>query len=199
MKYTAQDFKSNQEVRWCPGCGDHSVLASLQRALPQVAEDLGYSMERFVFVSGIGCSSRLPYYMNTYGFHGIHGRATAISTGMKVANPTTVGATFHSYAVGGNVLTFKVDRTFSREWGMDKGFAMFIDLTADSATGKPAIAGFTLKGGDFITNTITGVGGQNGLTSGDVSSPVAASKAVIWGYNSIAAFAPYRSAIMREV
>ena len=88
MKYTAQDFKSNQEVRWCPGCGDHSVLASLQRALPQVAEDLGYSMERFVFVSGIGCSSRLPYYMNTYGFHGIHGRATAISTGMKVANPT---------------------------------------------------------------------------------------------------------------
>lgn len=118
---------------------------------------------------------------------------------LKVANPTTVGATFHSYAVGGNVLTFKVDRTFSREWGMDKGFAMFIDLTADSATGKPAIAGFTLKGGDFITNTITGVGGQNGLTSGDVSSPVAASKAVIWGYNSIAAFAPYRSAIMREV
>ena len=87
MKYTAQDFKSNQEVRWCPGCGDHSVLASLQRALPQVAEERGYPMERFVFVSGIGCSSRLPYYMNTYGFHGIHGRATAISTGMKVANP----------------------------------------------------------------------------------------------------------------
>ena len=87
MKYTAQDFKSNQEVRWCPGCGDHSVLASLQRALPSVAEELNYSIERFVFVSGIGCSSRLPYYMNTYGFHSIHGRATAISTGMKVANP----------------------------------------------------------------------------------------------------------------
>lgn len=62
MKYTAQDFKSNQEVRWCPGCGDHAVLASLQKALPQVAEDLDYTLERFVFVSGIGCSSRLPLY-----------------------------------------------------------------------------------------------------------------------------------------
>ncbi|MFA5325119.1 MAG: 2-oxoacid:ferredoxin oxidoreductase subunit beta [Bacteroidales bacterium] len=88
MAYTAQDFKSNQEVRWCPGCGDHAVLASLQRALPEVCEALGYTKENFVFVSGIGCSSRLPYYMNTFGFHSIHGRATAISTGIKVANPT---------------------------------------------------------------------------------------------------------------
>ncbi|MDD2292975.1 MAG: 2-oxoacid:ferredoxin oxidoreductase subunit beta [Bacteroidales bacterium] len=88
MTYTAQDFKSNQEVRWCPGCGDHAVLASLQRALPEVCEALGYTKERFVLVSGIGCSSRLPYYMNTFGFHSIHGRATAISTGIKVANPT---------------------------------------------------------------------------------------------------------------
>ena len=88
MAYLPQDFKSNQEVRWCPGCGDHAVLASIHRALPQVCEDLHYTKERLVFVSGIGCSSRLPYYMNTYGFHSIHGRATAISTGMKVANPT---------------------------------------------------------------------------------------------------------------
>ncbi|NLD22173.1 MAG: 2-oxoacid:ferredoxin oxidoreductase subunit beta [Bacteroidales bacterium] len=87
MKYTAQDFKSNQEVRWCPGCGDHAVLAALQRALPMVSEALGIDKERIIFVSGIGCSSRLPYYMNTYGFHSIHGRATAISTGIKVANP----------------------------------------------------------------------------------------------------------------
>jgi len=87
MSYTAQDFKSNQEVRWCPGCGDHAVLAALQRSFPEVAEIQGYKKERFVFVSGIGCSSRLPYYMDTFGFHGIHGRATAISTGMKVANP----------------------------------------------------------------------------------------------------------------
>ncbi|MBQ0123101.1 MAG: 2-oxoacid:ferredoxin oxidoreductase subunit beta [Bacteroidales bacterium] len=87
MKYTAQDFKSNQEVRWCPGCGDHAVLASLQRALPEIAEALDMPKERFVVVSGIGCSSRLPYYMNTFGFHSIHGRATAISSGVKVANP----------------------------------------------------------------------------------------------------------------
>lgn len=86
-KYTSADFKSDQEVRWCPGCGDHAVLAAIQRAMPRVAEDLGYEKERFVMVSGIGCSSRLPYYMDTYGFHGIHGRATAISTGIKVANP----------------------------------------------------------------------------------------------------------------
>ncbi|MCF0164078.1 MAG: 2-oxoacid:ferredoxin oxidoreductase subunit beta [Bacteroidales bacterium] len=87
MKYTAQDFKSNQEVRWCPGCGDHAVLAALQRALPYVSEERNWSKENFVVVSGIGCSSRLPYYMNTFGFHSIHGRATAISTGIKVANP----------------------------------------------------------------------------------------------------------------
>ena len=88
MEYTYKDFKSDQEVRWCPGCGDHAVLAAMQRAMPRVADALGYEKERFVVVSGIGCSSRLPYYMNTYGFHGIHGRATAISTGIKVANPS---------------------------------------------------------------------------------------------------------------
>ena len=86
-RYTFKEFKSDQEVRWCPGCGDHGVLTALQRALPDVTEALGYSKERYVVVSGIGCSSRLPYYMNTYGFHSIHGRATAISTGIKVANP----------------------------------------------------------------------------------------------------------------
>ena len=84
---TFKDFKSDQEVRWCPGCGDHAVLAALQRALPAVSQALNYDLERYVVVSGIGCSSRLPYYMNTYGFHSIHGRATAISTGIKVANP----------------------------------------------------------------------------------------------------------------
>ena len=133
MKYTAQDFKSNQEVRWCPGCGDHSVLASLQRALPQVAEDLGYSMERFVFVSGIGCSSRLPYYMNTYGFHGIHGRATAISTGMKVANPTLsiwqATGDGDALAIGGNHFIHAIRRNIdinivlfnNRTYGLTKG------------------------------------------------------------------------------
>ena len=86
-RYTFKEFKSDQEVRWCPGCGDHGVLTALQRALPDVTEAMGYSKERYVVVSGIGCSSRLPYYMNTYGFHSIHGRATAISSGIKVANP----------------------------------------------------------------------------------------------------------------
>lgn len=84
---TFKYFKSDQEVRWCPGCGDHAVLAALQRALPKVSQALAYQKERYVVVSGIGCSSRLPYYMDTYGFHSIHGRATAISTGIKVANP----------------------------------------------------------------------------------------------------------------
>ena len=84
---TFKDFKSDQEVRWCPGCGDRAVLAALQRALPKVSQALNYDRERYVVVSGIGCSSRLPYYMNTYGFHSIHGRATAVSTGIKVANP----------------------------------------------------------------------------------------------------------------
>ena len=84
---TFKDFKSDQEVRWCPGCGDRAVLSALQRALPKVSQALNYDKERYVVVSGIGCSSRLPYYMNTYGFHSIHGRATAVSTGIKVANP----------------------------------------------------------------------------------------------------------------
>ncbi len=82
-KYTAKDFSSDQDVRWCPGCGDYSVLAQVQRVMP----DLNVPKEKIVFVSGIGCSSRFPYYMNTYGFHGIHGRATSIATGLKIARP----------------------------------------------------------------------------------------------------------------
>jgi len=106
MKYTPQDFKSSQEVKWCPGCGDHAILASVQRAMPDICEALNYTKERFVFVSGIGCSSRFPYYMDTYGFHGIHGRASAISTGVKVANPTLsvwqVTGDGDALAIGGN-------------------------------------------------------------------------------------------------
>jgi len=83
VKLTAKDFASDQDVRWCPGCGDYSILAQTQRVLPE----LGIPKEKFVFVSGIGCSSRFPYYMAAYGFHGIHGRAPAIATGVKVARP----------------------------------------------------------------------------------------------------------------
>jgi len=78
-----KDFQTDQEVRWCPGCGDYAILATVQRVLPK----LGVPREKTVFVSGIGCSSRFPYYMNTYGFHTIHGRAPAIATGVKMANP----------------------------------------------------------------------------------------------------------------
>src|SRR2546422_6242109 len=80
---TKKDFVSNQEVRWCPGCGDYAILNNVQKVMPE----LGIPREKMVFVSGIGCSSRFPYYMNTYGFHSIHGRAPAIATGIKSANP----------------------------------------------------------------------------------------------------------------
>ncbi len=80
---TRKDFTSDQEVRWCPGCGDYSILAQVQRVLPS----FGIPKEKYVFVSGIGCSSRFPYYMDTYGIHSIHGRAPAIATGIKAINP----------------------------------------------------------------------------------------------------------------
>ncbi|RJF93071.1 2-oxoacid:ferredoxin oxidoreductase subunit beta [Sphingomonas cavernae] len=80
---TAKDWESDQEVRWCPGCGDYAILKAVQRTMPE----LGVRPEDTVFISGIGCSSRFPYYMETYGFHTIHGRAPAIATGVKLANP----------------------------------------------------------------------------------------------------------------
>jgi len=82
-KLTPKDFATDQEVRWCPGCGDYAVLKAVQRTMPE----LGVDPARTVFVSGIGCSSRFPYYMETYGFHTIHGRAPAVATGVKLANP----------------------------------------------------------------------------------------------------------------
>jgi 2-oxoglutarate/2-oxoacid ferredoxin oxidoreductase subunit beta len=82
-KLTPKDFATDQEVRWCPGCGDYAVLKAVQRTMPE----LGVRPENVVFVSGIGCSSRFPYYMETYGFHTIHGRAPAVATGVKLANP----------------------------------------------------------------------------------------------------------------
>jgi len=80
---TKKDFATDQEVRWCPGCGDYAILAAVQSVFP----DLGIPKENFVVVSGIGCAARFPYYMNTYGFHTVHGRAPAVATGIKVANP----------------------------------------------------------------------------------------------------------------
>jgi 2-oxoglutarate ferredoxin oxidoreductase subunit beta len=82
-KTTPKDWESDQEVRWCPGCGDYAILKAVQRTMPE----LGVRPENTVFISGIGCSSRFPYYMETYGFHTIHGRAPAVATGVKLANP----------------------------------------------------------------------------------------------------------------
>src|SRR6266545_3172750 len=83
IKLSKKDLESDQDVRWCPGCGDYAILATVQRTLAQFA----VKRENTVFISGIGCSSRFPYYMNTYGFHTIHGRAPAIATGLRVARP----------------------------------------------------------------------------------------------------------------
>lgn len=83
VKLTPKDYASDQDVRWCPGCGDYSILAQVQRVMP----DFGIPKEKTVFIAGIGCSSRFPYYMNTYGFHTIHGRATAVAAGLKMARP----------------------------------------------------------------------------------------------------------------
>ena len=100
--YTAQDFKSDNEIRWCPGCGDHAIINSVQRAMAT----LGVAHEKFAVISGIGCSSRFPYYMSTYGFHSIHGRAAAVATGVKLANPDlnvwVITGDGDSLAIGGN-------------------------------------------------------------------------------------------------
>ena len=99
---TNKDFSSDQEVRWCPGCGDYAILRAIQKALP----NLERKREDFVFISGIGCSSRFPYYMNTYGFHSIHGRAPAFATGIKLANPNLsvwqITGDGDALAIGGN-------------------------------------------------------------------------------------------------
>ncbi len=102
LQLTKKDFESDQMVKWCPGCGDYSILKSVEKVFPE----LGIPKEDFVVVSGIGCSSRFPYYMNTYGMHGIHGRAAALATGIKLANPKLsvwmITGDGDSMAIGGN-------------------------------------------------------------------------------------------------
>ncbi len=128
-KYTAADYKSDQSVRWCPGCGDHAVLNSLHKAMAT----LGVPPHKTAVISGIGCSSRLPYYMNTYGFHTIHGRAAAISTGFKVANPEMtvwqISGDGDGLAIGGNHFIHAVRRNIdlniilfnNKIYGLTKG------------------------------------------------------------------------------
>ena len=108
--YTAKDFKSDQYVRWCPGCGDHAVLNCLQKAMAEV----GIAPDKTAVISGIGCSSRLPYYMNTYGFHTIHGRGGAVATGLKTAHPELsvwqITGDGDCLAIGGNHFIHSVRR-----------------------------------------------------------------------------------------
>ena len=125
----AKDFQSDQDVRWCPGCGDYAILKSVQSVLPE----LGIAKENFVVVSGIGCSSRFPYYMNTFGFHTIHGRAPAIATGLKVSRPElevwVVTGDGDSLSIGGNHLIHALRRNVgikillfnNRIYGLTKG------------------------------------------------------------------------------
>jgi 2-oxoglutarate ferredoxin oxidoreductase subunit beta len=138
-KLSRKDFTSDQEVRWCPGCGDYAILAAVQRTLPEV----GVSPHQTVFVSGIGCSSRFPYYMNTYGFHTIHGRAPAIASGLKLANPEldvwVVTGDGDGLSIGGNHLLHVLRRNVDLQillfnnqiYGLTKG-----QYSPTSAVGK---------------------------------------------------------------
>ncbi|HLA66773.1 MAG TPA: 2-oxoacid:ferredoxin oxidoreductase subunit beta [Acidimicrobiia bacterium] len=111
--YTRQDWQTDQEVRWCPGCGDYTILASVQNFMA----DLGVDRENVVFVSGIGCASRFPYYMNTYGMHGIHGRAPAIASGIAVARPDlsvwVVTGDGDALSIGGNHIIHALRRNIN--------------------------------------------------------------------------------------
>jgi 2-oxoglutarate ferredoxin oxidoreductase subunit beta len=135
---TFRDFETDQDIRWCPGCGDYAILKAVQQTMPQI----GKNKEDIVFISGIGCSSRFPYYMNTYGFHTIHGRAPAVATGVKLANPKLsvwqVTGDGDALAIGGNHYIHALRRNidinillFNNEiYGLTKG-----QFSPTSATG----------------------------------------------------------------
>ena len=126
---TRKDFVTDQEVRWCPGCGDYAILSQMQKVLPE----LGIPREKMVFISGIGCSSRFPYYMNTYGIHSIHGRAPTLATGLKVVNPDlsvwVITGDGDGLSIGGNHLLHCIRRNVdlnivlfnNRIYGLTKG------------------------------------------------------------------------------
>ena len=129
LTLTKKDFESDQAVRWCPGCGDYAILSAVQKTLP----DLGVPKEDVVFISGIGCSSRFPYYMNTYGIHSIHGRAPTLATGLAVSNPElsiwVVTGDGDGLSIGGNHLIHAIRRNVNlnillfnnRIYGLTKG------------------------------------------------------------------------------
>ncbi len=129
LELTAKDFRTDQEVRWCPGCGDYAILAAVQGFMPE----LGIEREKIVFVSGIGCAARFPYYMNTYGMHSIHGRAPAIATGLSTSRPDlsvwVVTGDGDALSIGGNHLIHALRRNVNlrillfnnRIYGLTKG------------------------------------------------------------------------------
>ena len=129
-----KDFISDQDVRWCPGCGDYAILSQIQKVFP----NLGIPKENFLVVSGIGCSSRFPYYLDTFGFHSIHGRAPALATGAKIANPDLsvwiVTGDGDSMSIGGNHFIHVLRRNFdlnillfnNQVYGLTKGQYSFI-------------------------------------------------------------------------
>ncbi len=131
IKFSPKDFATDQEVRWCPGCGDYAILKGVQKALA----DIGTAPENVVFVSGIGCAARFPYYVDTYGFHTIHGRAPAFATGIKLSNPELdvwlVSGDGDGLSIGGNHLMHVLRRNvdvnyllFNNEiYGLTKGQA----------------------------------------------------------------------------
>jgi 2-oxoglutarate ferredoxin oxidoreductase subunit beta len=147
-RLAARDFKSDQEVRWCPGCGDYAILAAVQSFMPE----LGIPRERIVFVSGIGCAARFPYYLNTYGMHSIHGRAPAIATGLSVSRPDlsvwVASGDGDALSIGGNHLIHALRRNVNltillfnnRIYGLTKGqyspTSEFGKITKSTPTGS---------------------------------------------------------------
>jgi 2-oxoglutarate/2-oxoacid ferredoxin oxidoreductase subunit beta len=129
IKYTLKDFKSQNEVRWCPGCGNYAIMNAVQRTMAE----MGIAKEKFAVISGIGCSSRFPYYMNTFGFHTIHGRAAAVASGVKMANPElsvwVITGDGDALAIGGNHFIHAIRRNIdlnivlfnNRIYGLTKG------------------------------------------------------------------------------
>jgi 2-oxoglutarate ferredoxin oxidoreductase subunit beta len=168
---TRKDYATDQEVRWCPGCGDYSILANVQRVMPE----LGIPLEQMVWVSGIGCSSRFPYYMNTYGFHTIHGRAPAIAMGIKVAKPELsvwiATGDGDGLSIGGNHLLHCLRRNLdvkillfnNRIYGLTKGqyspTSEFGKVTKSTPSGSADLpvdpASFAIGcGGTFVARSI---------------------------------------------
>ena len=180
-KLTRKHFTSDQEVRWCPGCGDYAILAAVQRTLP----DVGVAPDNTVFISGIGCSSRFPYYMNTYGFHTIHGRAPALATGLKLSRPELdvwiVTGDGDGLSIGGNHLLHVLRRNVdvqillfnNRIYGLTKGQYSPTTLIGQRTPSTPygsldaplapalfalgANASFVARGIDTVQKTLAGL------------------------------------------